>query len=219
MSDATLSPLDPGASRRFAVATAATVAAWLAAVVALGAAGTFRAAPAAAPAAMLLAIVAPPAIFLFLMRLPTFRAQILAIDPVWLAAVQGLRIVGAGFLIAYAFGHLSGVFAHPAGWGDVLVGPLAPFVAARLARDPSFLRSSWLWRFHALGMLDFAGAVGSGLLARAGLAHLADGTPATAALGQFPLLLIPAFAVPLWICLHVAAFAQIREARARGRRL
>ena len=56
----------------------------------------------------------------------------------------------------------------------------------------------------------FVGAIGSGLAARY---TLTEGV-STTALAQFPLLLIPAFAVPLWICLHIAAFVQIRAARA-----
>ncbi|PWG61848.1 hypothetical protein DEM34_14675 [Spiribacter halobius] len=141
---------------------------------------------------------------------------VLAIHPVWLAAVHGLRILGAGFLFVYAFGHLPGLFAHTAGWGDVLVAVLAPFVAARLALDPHFLRSSWHLGFHALGLLDFAGAVLSGLIAR-GTLPLLGLSESTAALGALPLALIPCFAVPLWICLHIAAIVQIRDARRRHR--
>ncbi|HVL73990.1 MAG TPA: hypothetical protein VM434_19120, partial [Beijerinckiaceae bacterium] len=199
-----------GPTGGFALGAALCVAAWLGLVILLGRSGAFHVPTGRLPIPVLTAMLLPPAVFLLLLRLPEFRSQVLAIDPVWLAAVQGLRILGAGFLFVYAFGHLSGIFAHPAGWGDVLVALLAPIAATRLARDPNFLRSAWLWRFHALGLLDFVGAIGSGLLARA---LAAPGAEPTAALAQFPLLLIPCFAVPLWICLHLAAFAQIREAR------
>ena len=185
---------------------------WLSVIVALGLKGAFRATPGTPPVAMLLAVLTPPVLLLVLLRVPAVRSQILAIDPVWLAAVHGLRVLGVGFLFVHAFGHLPGLFAHPAGWGDLAVGLLAPFAATRLARNPDFIRSSWLWRFHALGMLDFVGAIGSGLFA-ARLSWMDTTAIPTAALGQLPLLLIPAFAVPLWICLHLTAFAQIREAR------
>lgn len=131
----------------------------------------------------------------------------------WLAAVQGLRVVGAGFLFLWAFGHLPPLFALPAGWGDVLVGVLAPFVAVRLARDPGFLTSTSCWRFHALGTVDFVGAIGTGILARGTFPAL-SGPATTGVLGELPLVMIPGFAVPLWICLHLAAFAQIAHARA-----
>lgn len=197
----------------FPFAVGGLLALWLGAVIVGADSSLFHGAPEEPPLAILGALAGPPVVFLALLRLvPPLRARILAIDPVWLTAVQGLRILGVGFLFLHAFGHLPGLFAHPAGWGDLLVAVLAPFMAARLATDPAFLGSRALWRFHALGMLDFVGALGFGLLARGGLPALVDGVT-TAPLGALPLALVPAFAVPLWICLHIAAFAQIRAAR------
>ena len=83
----------------------------------------------------------------------------LSIDPVFLTAVQGLRIFGGAFLFLYAFGHLPALFAMPAGWGDVLVAVLAPFVVALLAANRDFLKSNRLLAFHLLGLLDFVGAI------------------------------------------------------------
>lgn len=206
----------PSLSHGFLLGCGVVVTLWLALIVALGFQGVFHRPVGEPPWPTLLAMLLPPLVFLLLLRRPSFALQVLAIDPVWLAAVHGLRILGASFLVAYAFGLLPGVFAFPAGWGDILVALLAPFAAVMLARHPDFLRSKWLWRFHALGMLDFLGAIGSGLLAR--LLIGADYALApTTALSQFPLLLIPCFAVPLWICLHIAAFHQIANARRGGR--
>ena len=196
-------------SPAFIPSIAVVVLAWFTLIVVLGAASVFQEPPSRPPAAVLVALIVPPLIFLMLLRAaPGFRRQVLSISPVWLSAVQGLRIIGASFLVLYSFGHLPGLVAHPAGWGDMTVALLAPFMAVRLARQPSFLTSPWYWRFHALGMLDFASAVGTALLARG-----SEGTVTTQVLGDLPLVLIPAFAVPLWICLHLTAFTQIREAR------
>jgi hypothetical protein len=198
----------------FVSTVAVVVATWFTLIAVLGADGAFQEPPDKPPLAILAALALPPVLFLILLRTaPEFRRQILAIDPVWLTSVQGLRILGGGFLLLYAYGLLPGLFAHPAGWGDMTVAVLAPFVATRLARDPSFLVSPWYWRFHVLGMLDFVGAVGSGLLARGTWPNLTGGATTTM-LGDLPLVLIPAFAVPLWICLHLTAFTQIRAARA-----
>jgi hypothetical protein len=208
MSEATYPSRTPSRGG-FRLGVGTLAAAWLSMIVALAVNGVFEAPPGTPPVAVLSAIVVPPLLFAVALRVSgELRRQVLAVDPVWLAAIQGMRVLGVGFLFVYGFGHLPGLFAHPAGWGDLLVAVLAPFVAARLARDPGFLRSPWLWRFHALGMLDFVGAVGSGLLAR----FTVGGTDA---LGQLPLVLVPAFAVPLWICLHLAAFEQIRAAAGR----
>jgi hypothetical protein len=205
-----------GPSTGFLVAVAILVPIWFAASATIASSGAFLAGPAEPPLALLAAIAVPPILFLLLFNLvEPFRREILSIDPVWLTAVQGLRMIGAGFLFLYTFGHLPGLFAHPAGWGDMLVAALASFIAARLARDPGFLRSRALWRFHALGMLDFAGAVGTGVLAGGTFPSLVEGGISTSPLVELPLALIPGFAVPLWICLHLAAFAQIRAARRR----
>lgn len=209
------SPMRPAPRRAFVAIICVAVLAWLWVILTLGANGIFHAPAGEPPIATLTALVVPPLLFLILLRIPGFRAEVLAIDPVWLTAMQGLRILGAGFLFVYAFGHLPALFAYMAGWGDVLVAILAPLVVARLAADKAFLRSRWYAGFHILGFLDFVGAVGSGLIAR-GTIPILDSAESTAALGQLPLLLIPCFAVPLWICLHIAAFAQIRESyRAR----
>ena len=200
----------------FAATVAILLAAWLALILALGAGGAFHAGPQEAPVATIIAMLLPPLLFLLLLMHPAIRADVLAIDPVWLTAMQGLRILGAGFLFVHAFGHLPGLFAHTAGWGDILVAFLAPVTVARLAADPAFMRNRCYLGFHVLGMLDFIGAVVSGLLAR-GTIPLLGMPESTAALGQLPLLLIPCFAVPLWICLHITAFIQIRESHRAAR--
>lgn len=199
-----------GLSRQFVIIALLTVVAWLLIILLLGSAGMFHAEGSKPPVATLAALLVPPLILLMLARVPRIRAQFLAIDPIWLTAMQGLRILGAGFLFVYAFGHLPALFAHMAGWGDIVVAALAPLVCARLAADRSFTRSRWYAGFHTIGLLDFVGAVGSGLVARGTLPILGL-SESTAALGQFPLLVIPCFAVPLWICLHTIAFIQIRE--------
>lgn len=204
------SPMDY--SPLFIPILAVIVILWFSLILALGARGDFTGPPDQPPIPVAIAVLLPPLLFLGLMRVSSsFRRQILAINPVWIAAVMGLRILGAAFLVLYAFGHLPGLFAHPAGWGDMTVAVLAPFMAARLSRDPSFLASPWYWRYHVLGMLDFVSAVGTAIVARSAALDLNGVVGMT--LGSLPLVLIPAFAVPLWICFHLIAFAQIREAR------
>lgn len=188
------------------------LALWLALIVYLGALDSFHAEPGTPPVATLAAMAGPPILFLMALRSLHVRRWALSIDPVWLAAIQGLRILGAGFLVAWAFGHLPWLFAMAAGWGDVLVALLAPFAAVALARNAAFLVSRSHFWFHVLGMLDFVGAVLTGLISRGTIPLLAT-SESTSALGQFPLLLIPCFAVPVWICLHIIAFVQIAERR------
>ncbi|AXI47611.1 hypothetical protein C1J03_17320 [Sulfitobacter sp. SK012] len=186
------------------------VVVWLFAIVLLGRAGVFHTAPSDPPALTLLAMLLPPLLFLFAMRLSWFRTHVLSINPIWLNGMQGLRILGAGFLFVAAYGHLPVIFAFFAGWGDVLVAFLAPLVVVKLAANRAFLASPRYLAFHIIGLLDFVGAVLSGLVSRGTIPFVAE-PQSTAALASLPLLLIPCFAVPLWICLHIAALAQRRE--------
>lgn len=191
----------------FVLSLAGIFICWLCLIIFLGGQGVFHTAEDAPPLATFAAFVGPPILFLMAQRHSYIGAQTLKIDPIWVVAVQGLRILGAGFLFVYAFGHLPAIFAYFAGWGDVLVAVLAPFVVAKLAAQRSFITSKRYLGFHLLGLLDFVGAMGSGLVAR-GTIPLRSTVESTDALSQFPLLLIPCFAVPLWICLHIIAIRQ-----------
>ena len=74
------------------------------------------------------------------------RYTSLAIVLHWLIAV-GI------FLVLYAYGMLPGVFALPAGWGDLLIGITAPVVALNLA-TPKYRSSFLAWQF--LGIADLS---------------------------------------------------------------
>lgn len=190
-------------------ATLAIVAAWLTLIIFLGRDGFFHVGIDSPPVRTLIAMLLPPLLFLIAMRNADFRAQVLEINPFWLNGMQGLRILGAGFLFVAAYGHLPGIFAFFAGWGDVFVAFMAPLIIAKLAADKAFIGSRRFLVFHIIGLLDFVGAVLSGLVSR-GTIPFVDTPQSTEALASFPLLIIPCFAVPLWICLHIAALAQRR---------
>jgi len=100
---------------------------WLVSVVAAGAAGIFEPAPSSPPLALLVAVVAPLLLFALVYRTSrSFRDFVLNIDLRLLIAMQSWRVIGGMFLALYAFGLLPGLFAYPAGIGDVAVG-LAAF--------------------------------------------------------------------------------------------
>jgi len=199
-------------SNPFFLSATAILAIWFAAILTIGGRGLFNTEMGGPPVNTLLALLGPPLLFLALLQIKSIRAEVVKLNPVWITAMQGLRILGGGFLFVYAFGHLPALFAYMAGIGDIIVAVLAPVFTAMLAMNRGFLRSKRLQYFHYLGLLDFVGAVGSGLVVR-GTIPLLDNVESTAAPGQLPLVLIPCFAVPLWICLHIVALAQISDAR------
>jgi hypothetical protein len=153
---------------------------------------------------------------------PAFRGFILGADLRLVAAIQGWRWAGLGFLSLYAHGVLPGLFAFPAGLGDMAVGVSAPWIALALARNPQFAASRRYVMWNILGIMDFAVAVSMGVVC-SGFIHGMTGligNVTTSAMAQLPLVLIPAFMVPFFTMLHCTALFQARQlARGTGREL
>lgn len=184
---------------------------WLLLVASLGSAGAFISSPGQPPLPLALAIVSPLLLFWMGLRLlPAFRQFVLALDLRLIAGMQAWRWAGLGFLSLYAHHILPGVFAFPAGLGDMAVGATAPWVVLALARRPDFAASSAFLRWNLFGMLDLLVAVSIGTV-DALLTTGAAGEISTGAMASLPLLLIPAFLVPLFFMLHVAALMQRRQ--------
>jgi hypothetical protein len=152
-------------------------------------------------------------------RSPSFRRVLRAIPTPALHALQAWRILGVVFVALLAQGKLPAHFALPAGWGDIFVGLTAPLVGLALARRVHGARAlavSW----NAFGLLDLVVAVGmgTGVLAPLLVPDLGSRVPPAAAMGTLPMLLVPAFAVPMSTLLHVLALAALRrEARVSPR--
>jgi hypothetical protein len=164
-----------------------------------------------------LSAVVPVMAFLtvYLISAP-FRRFVLAQDIETLTMLQHWRVLGFAFLPLYFYGALPGLFAFPAGLGDVAIGLTAPLVILRLRRDPDYATSAGLVRFQYLGLLDFAVAVATaGLTAGAFPALLSDGVTSTA-MDVWPLNLFPSFGVPIFIILHLTVLLKVRELRRRS---
>ena len=100
-------------------------------------------------------------------------------------------------------------FALPAGIGDVAVGLLAPFVALMLVRNGAERAWPAVVGWCALGITDLVVAVTCGFLtAPSAFQQLALDDP-NAAITSYPLVLIPTFAVPVSIVLHVYVVARL----------
>src|SRR5258706_6363394 len=116
--------------------------------------------------------------------------------------IQIGRIFGGAFLLEYLLGAIPGVFALPAGWGDVAIGLTAPLVAWMMISQTRF-RLGMLLVWNILGLIDLVMAVSSGILtSRSTLGFLA-GTTTSAAVTVLPLSLIPTFLVPFYLILHL----------------
>ena len=185
--------------------TAGLIGAWLLISLSASALKVFENSSARPPILLGLAVLTPILLFsVWYAASAGFRQFALTLNPRALTIVQTWRIGGFVFLVLHAHGILPGIFVLPAGWGDMAIGATAPLVALKLAHS-DHRRGFVLWQ--ALGMLDLVMAVSLGTLA--GLMS-PDGIT-TAAMTVLPLSLIPTFAVPLLIILHVICIAQARR--------
>jgi hypothetical protein len=207
-------PLAPGAG----ILIAGALAAWFAFVVLLGAKGAFVRPPGTPPLPIFIGFAVPIVVFFGVYWFSRgFRAFVLGFDLRLATAIQAWRFAGLGFIALYTYGVLPGLFAWPAGLGDIAIGLTAPWVMRALERRPEFAASKGFVVWNLLGILDLFSAVGTGT-ASSLLAVGAAGEVTTAPMAQLPLVLIPAFFVPLFMMLHVAALMQARRLAEAGDR-
>ncbi|MDJ0948048.1 MAG: hypothetical protein QNJ94_03925 [Alphaproteobacteria bacterium] len=198
------------------IVVGAILAVWFAAAVAAGANGVFLAGPDTPPFALMSAAAGPPILFLLAYGFSErVRGFALSLNLGLLTAFQAWRVLGAGMLFLYAYGHLPGLFAWPAGLGDVAVGLAAPFaVLALMRRSPGWQRRVfWL---NIAGLADFAAAVGTGLLTSGTAIGIFAGAVNSDAMAILPMSLLPSFGVPLFIIMHAISLLQLRAQRREG---
>ena len=129
------------------------LAIWMGVMFLFGAAEVFVRPPGIPPIPILIGVAVPLAVFLAAYRgSAAFRAFVLAIHPLLTTTIQAWRAAGFGFLALYAYGVLPGVFAWPAGLGDIAIGVTAPWVALALIRRPGFANSRLFVVWNLLGM-------------------------------------------------------------------
>ena len=194
------------------VARTVTIAlgAWLVAVFALAADGAFVGPPGTPPLAVVGAIVTPLIVFAIALRASAAsRAFVLALDLRLIVALQAWRWAGLGFVALYANHVLPGLFAWPAGLGDMAIGAVAPWLVVSLARTPAVARSGGFRLWNTLGIVDLVVAVSMATICslRVGVA----GSPSMTPMAELPLVLIPTFLVPLFLMLHIAALLHGRK--------
>jgi hypothetical protein len=189
------------------------VAAWFAAAFVLAHEGVFASDAQTSFPAITPAIVIPIVAGCALLAAAPVRRAIARVPLHWLVGVQFYRVVGVVFLIAYLQDDIPGEFALPAGIGDVLVGLFAPLVALHLARRGVDRAWPSVTAWATLGIADLVVAVTTGFLtAPSTFQQLALSNP-NLAITRYPLVLIPVFAVPASIVLHVYVLARLRVPR------
>jgi hypothetical protein len=190
---------------------------WLLLALILGANGVFAGEPGAPPLPIFAGAIIPILVFLAaLWSGGSFRDFVMSLDLELAAGIQAWRFGGLGFIALYAYGVLPGLFAWPAGLGDMAIGITAPWVVFALRRRPEFARSRIFLVWNLLGILDLITAVSLGAISSVlGLGIAGEIT--TFPMAQMPLVLIPVFLVPLFVMLHVTSLMQARRLTAAVR--
>jgi hypothetical protein len=162
-----------------------------------------------------LAIFLPVIIGAPLLLLSKRVGQVLdAMPATWLVALQLYRVFGSQFLAYWLRGTLPGVFALPAGTGDVLTGLFAlPAAIALAAGTAEGRKAAILW--NIFGLADFAVAITLGMITSPGRFELIVSNLPGINAGAYPNVLTPAFVVPSSILLHALSLRQLRR-RARA---
>ena len=202
---ARLAGIDPTNRARLLIGWGAFVTVWLVLAYLLGVQGFFRAQRDITFPTITLGILLPILAGLALIRgWPLLRRALEALPQHWLIGVQLFRCVGGVFLILHAQGRMPGAFALPAGYGDIAIGIAAPLVAWLYFKSrPGSRLLAGIW--NIAGIADLVLAVTLGFLTSPSpFQRLAFSLP-NELITAFPLVLVPTFAVPLAILLHLVS--------------
>jgi len=133
-----------------------------------------------------------------------------AMPTTWLVALQLYRVFGGQWLFYWLGGLLPGLWALPAGTGDVLTGLCAVPAAIALATGTAEGRkAAILW--NIFGLADFVVAITLGLTISPGPFQLIVPNDPIIGLDGYPNVLTPAFVVPSSILLHALSLRQLRR--------
>ncbi len=141
-----------------------------------------------------------------------FRKQLLGtgLDQRWLIGLQFVRPIGMLFVLEWYRGNLPGIFAHPAGWGDLFAGLVALYVFFRYRGQP--FPSHAIWLVFCVGMLDFASAIFFGVTSSATPLQLFSFEMPNEVL-RYPTGLIPLYLVPYAVIFHLLSIFELKRAQ------
>ncbi len=125
-----------------------------------------------------------------------------------LIGLQLIRPIGLVFVVEYHTGTLPGIFALPAGYGDLLTGLIAAYILIRFWNQtiPKF----WVILVATVGLLDFVSAFFFGFTSSETPIQLfAFDNPNRVT--EYPLGLIPMFLVPYAVVAHILSLTQLRR--------
>jgi len=161
------------------------------------------------PARIIILGTLPFAVFLFLIVWPSkwWQSILERVALTDLIVVHSFRIIGGFFIVLTCLDALPNWFGFIAGVGDVVTALSSLFVVKQLVRRwPYAHRLALVW--NTFGLLDILfTAIAANVLIKLALDYGGDGV---AVLAQFPFAIIPAFAPPTIIFLHLSVYKKLR---------
>ena len=188
---------------------AAGLVGWYGLVFILGKTGFFAQTPLFAPNIILAFIVL---IFWlkFLLSRQSLQAVFKAMPLHRIMAVQIFRVMGVGFLYLYWMGLLPGEFALATGYGDLVIGLTAPVVAYLYFAKKAYSKVlAKVWNY--LGIADLVAAISLGIFTYPRPFQVLPTEISNQPIALFPLVIVPVFAVPLSILLHLFTLRALRQ--------
>ena len=200
--------LNSNPTRRFATIVS-VVFSWLALVMLLGASGIFQGTLHRYVPYIAFAITLPLAVGCWFLLGTRHGAQIVLNLPIeWAIGIQTYRSLGSIFLLLSGLSLLPSEFAIPAGFGDTITGVLAiPVAAYYFSGLPARKMVAVIW--NLFGIADLVVAIAIGFLTSPSPLQLLARDHPNLLISQFPLVLIPAFAVPILFLLHIATLKKL----------
>ncbi|MFT7595215.1 MAG: hypothetical protein ACI8R4_002543 [Paracoccaceae bacterium] len=127
--------------------------------------------------------------------------------------IQSFRMLGGVFLLGWAVGDIPWIFALPAGFGDIWAG-IAGYRAMQAVNrgDPKARRL--VVQANVIGTVDFTVALITGLITSETVYQLmAHDAPNI--VGAYPLVMIPALLVPVFLAAHFFSIQRLMRNPAR----
>ena len=110
-------------------------------------------------------------------------------------------------------GRAAGTLRLAGGFARYRGGDNRPRHFVRFAEKPRLRQCNRFIWWHVLGLVDFVAAVGTGVLSSGAFATLYQPTVTSSPVAEIPLVLIPAFFVPLLAITHFAAIFKALKLR------
>lgn len=187
----------------------AGLAIWFCAVLFLGKLDFWAARPLFAPN-IIFGFAAAFFLILKLYTSSTLRMMLETVPVHRLINLQVFRVMGVGFLTLYTMKVLPGQFAIATGVGDIFIGITAPVVAYLYLQKKFFSRGlAMIWNY--IGIADLVLAITLGNLTYSRPWQVIPTDIPNDPIALYPLVMIPLFAVPLSVLLHLFTLRALRQ--------